>query len=122
MKTLLCLIPLLLASCSSVMDPMNSEGQTAGADFFSNGRDGENMDYSIKLLEDMQRENGQGHIVFWHFEGKDYFTAMRQAKPGQHYGPNPSRGYYHAGRSVVNVTATTIPWNRILQIRAQASS
>lgn len=121
MKTLLAIIPfLLLASCTG-LDPMNSDGQTASADFFSNGRDAENMDHSIKLLEDMQRERGEGHIVFWRYQGQDYFTAMRRVLPGEHYGPNPSRGYYHAGRQVVNVTASTIPWNRILEIRSKAS-
>jgi hypothetical protein len=120
MKTLLAIIPVfLLASCSSGLNPMNSEGRTATADFFDNKRPGENMDYSIKLLEDMQRENGSGHIIFWQFEGREYFTAMRQVRPGQHYGPNPSRGYYHAGREVVNVTKDTIPWSRILSIRSK---
>lgn len=121
MKSLL-LIPLLfLASCSSGLNPMNPQGRTTGADFFDNGRPGENMDYSIKLLEKMQREDGQGHVIFWKFEGKDYFTAMRKVRPGEHYGPNPSRGYYHAGRQVVLVTKDTIPWDRIRAIRSQGN-
>lgn len=120
MRLLLLLPVLFLVSCVGSLDPIHSSGALANLDFFDNKRTAENMDFSIKALEDMQAENGEGQVIFWRCEGKEYFTAMRKLREGVHQGPNPSRGYYHNQREVVNVTKDTIPWQRILFIRSKA--
>lgn len=120
MKALFLLPVLFLVSCVGSLDPVHSSGWQAAESFFDNGRTAENMDFAIQALEDMQSENGEGQVIFWKCEGKEYFTAMRKLREGVHQGPNPSRGYYHNRREVVNVTKDTIPWQCILSIRSKA--
>lgn len=123
MKTLLLLPLILLVSCTSYQPAaVSAEGQVLSKGHFdrfaNNGRDSENMRHSFELLEQIQAEDGQGQVIFWETGGREYFHAMRKISQGVHQGPNPSLGYYTSRREVVNVTGSTIPWEKVLAIRA----
>lgn len=125
MKILLILPIAILASCSNMrIAAISDDGMEVPKGrfdrFANNGRDAENMDHSFALLEQIQRDNSQGQVIFWESGGREYFHVMRQIGPSAHQGPNPSLGYYTSRRKVVNVNKDTIPWARILAIKAKS--